>query len=179
MFMESRQAIHQCSKCSFASANAFCGRCCDLLNRIEREGSKSTCRRKTNFFLQGQRPRGVFILCTGTAKLLPCSNAGKTIITRISQPGDLLGLNAVVSDRVYSVTAEMMETGQVTLIPRHALLRMMREHEQMAVAVAEELSRSYYPVHEVLRDSRSWQATCRTISQATFILHGRCDLRFA
>jgi CRP/FNR family transcriptional regulator, cyclic AMP receptor protein len=149
--MKSRQAVHECSTCSLASANAFCSSLRDLGDRIDYASSTSICRRKTTLFLEGQRPRGVFIICTGRAKLSTSSSSGKTIITRISEAGDALGLNAVVSGRAYSVTAEMMETGQAKFISREAFLQLMNDHGQIAVTVAEHLSRHYYPVHEVIR----------------------------
>ena len=48
------------------------------------------------------------VLCAGRAKLSASSFAGKTIIMKISEPGDALGLNAVIANRPYEVTAEMM-----------------------------------------------------------------------
>src|SRR5262249_13036570 len=63
-------------------------------------------------FIEGQQPRGVFVLCTGKAKLSTSSSEGKTIITKISEAGDLLGLNATISNHPYEVTAEMIEPGQ-------------------------------------------------------------------
>jgi CRP/FNR family cyclic AMP-dependent transcriptional regulator len=149
--MKSRQALHACSTCSLASANAFCSTIRDLGDRIDCASSTSICRRKTTLFVEGQRPRGVFIICTGRAKLSTSSSSGKTIITRISEAGDALGLNAVVSGRAYSVTAEMMETGQTKFISRDPFLGLMKEHGQIAITVAEHLSRRYYPVHEVIR----------------------------
>jgi CRP/FNR family cyclic AMP-dependent transcriptional regulator len=149
--MESRQVGHECSSCSLASANAFCSNIRDLRGRINCASSTSIYRRKTTLFVEGQTPRGVFILCTGSAKLSTSSTSGKTIITRIAHAGDVLGLNAVVAGRTYSVTAEMMDSGQVAFISRDAFLRIMKEHGQIAVAVAGQLSLSYYPAHETLR----------------------------
>jgi CRP/FNR family transcriptional regulator, cyclic AMP receptor protein len=149
--MECRDALHECSNCYSACANAFCGKCRNWIDQIERAGSKSICCRKKTLFLEGQTPRGVFILCTGRAKLSTSSTSGKTIITRIAQAGAVLGLNAVVAGRAYSVRAEMMDTGQMMFISRDAFLRMMKEHGEIAVAVAEQLSLSYYPAHETLR----------------------------
>jgi CRP/FNR family transcriptional regulator, cyclic AMP receptor protein len=149
--MESRKVVRECSKCSLASANAFCNGHRDLLDRIDRAGPTFIFRRKATVFVEGQMPRGVFILCAGRAKLSTSSSSGKTIITRISEAGDALGLNAVVSGRAYSVTAEMMESGQAKFISRDAFLELMKKHRQIAVAVAEHLSRRYYPVHEVIR----------------------------
>ena len=64
-------------------------------------------------FIEGQQPRGVFVLCAGKAKLSTSSTEGKTIITKISEAGDVLRVwNATISNRrLMRVTAEMMEPG--------------------------------------------------------------------
>ena len=49
------------------------------------------------------------MLRSGKVKLSTTSRESKTIITKISEPGDVLGLNAVISNRPYELTAEMME----------------------------------------------------------------------
>jgi CRP/FNR family transcriptional regulator, cyclic AMP receptor protein len=59
-------------------------------------------------FIEGQPPRGVFVLCAGKAKLSTSSSEGKTLITKISEAGDVLGLNAAISNHPYEVTAEMV-----------------------------------------------------------------------
>lgn len=102
-------------------------------------------------FIEGQQPRGVFVLCTGKAKLSTSSSEGKTVITKISEAGDVLGLSATISNRPYEVTAEMIEPGQANFITRDALLQFMREYGQVAVRVAEQLSRNYYTAYEGIR----------------------------
>lgn len=67
----------------------------------------------------------------------------KTIIIRLAEPGDVLGLNAVVSNRQYGATAEMMASGQVDFIAQDSLLRLMKTNDHFAVAVAEHLSASH------------------------------------
>ena len=102
-------------------------------------------------FLEGQKPRGVFVLCAGKTKLSTSSREGKTIITKISEVGDVLGLNAVVSNRPYEVTAEMMEPGQANFIPRDSLLQFMKDNVEVALRVAEQLSSNYYSAYEGIR----------------------------
>jgi len=102
-------------------------------------------------FIEGQQPRGVFILCTGKVKLSTTSREGKTIITKISDAGDVLGLNAVISNHPYEVTAEMMEPGQANFIPRDSLLQFVREFPDVALKVAQQLSRNYYVAYEEIR----------------------------
>ena len=76
---------------------------------------------------------------------------GKTIITRISKSGDVLGLSAVISNRAYEVTAEMMRPGLIAFVPRSSMLQFMNDHAEVAMRVAEHLSDSYYTAHEEVR----------------------------
>lgn len=113
--------------------------------------STAVYRKKARLFVEGENPRGIFILRTGSARVTTCSTFGKTIVIRLAEPGDVLGLNAVVSNRPYGATAEMMANGQVDFIPRDSLLRLMKANEQFAFAIAEHLSASYYSLHEAIR----------------------------
>lgn len=123
----------------------------DLVQFTARVSSTTLYDRKTKLFVEGEKPRGVFVLRTGRAKLSTCSMLGKTIITRVADPGEALGLSAVISGHPYRATAEMMADGQVILIPRNSLLGLMKEHHEIALAVAEQLSASYYSLHDTLR----------------------------
>ncbi len=84
-------------------------------------------------------------------KLFTSSSEGKTIITKVAEAGDVLGLNATISNRPYEVTAEMVEPGQADFIARDAFLQFLCENGEVAVRVAEQLSRNYYTAHEEIR----------------------------
>jgi CRP/FNR family transcriptional regulator len=93
----------------------------------------------------------VFVLCTGKAKLSTSSSEGRTVITKISEAGDVLGLSATISNRPYEVTAEMIEPGQANFITRDALLHFLKEYGEVALRVAEQLSQNYYSAYEEIR----------------------------
>src|SRR5260370_6384592 len=40
-------------------------------------------------FVEGQQPRGVYVLCEGRAKVSIASAEGKTLVLRIAQPGSI------------------------------------------------------------------------------------------
>jgi CRP/FNR family transcriptional regulator len=122
-----------------------------VLQKLNEIKSTAVYPKSAVLFIEGQRPRGVFVLCTGRVKLSTSSSEGKTIITKISEPGDVLGLNATVSDHPYEVTAEMIEPGQANFIARDALLQFLRENGEVALRVAEQLSRNYYVAYEEIR----------------------------
>jgi len=95
--------------------------------------------------------RSVCALHGEKAKLSTSSREGKTIITKIAEAGDVLGLNATISNVPYEVTAEMMEAGQANFIPWEPLIQMMREFPEVALRIAQQLSRNYFAAHEEVR----------------------------
>jgi CRP/FNR family transcriptional regulator, cyclic AMP receptor protein len=144
-------AVQKFTFTSNECGHPFCKLSSDLADLIAGISSTAIYRKKAKLFVEGQKPRGVFILRTGMAKLTTCSTLGKTIIARFADPGDVLGLNAVVSQRHYGATAEMMAIGNVDFIPQHSLLQLMRERHDLALVVAAQLSATYYRLHDAVR----------------------------
>ncbi|MGA2459178.1 MAG: Crp/Fnr family transcriptional regulator [Terriglobales bacterium] len=143
--------LDNCLTCPMREEHLFCNLPVVALQRLNEIRSTAVYPRSAMLFIEGQQPRGVFVLCTGKAKLSTSSAEGKTVITKISDPGDVLGLSATISNRPYEVTAEMIEPGQANFITRDALLQFMREYGEVAVRVAEQLSRNYYAAYEGIR----------------------------
>ncbi len=101
-------------------------------------------------FVEGQAPRGVFVLCQGRVKLSFCSSDGKTLILKIAEPSEVLGLGATVSGKPYELTAETVGPCQVTFVKREDFLRCLREHSDLCFRVAEQLSGKYNDAcHEI------------------------------
>ena len=143
--------LDDCVVCPVREERLFCNLSLPVLQKLNQIKSTAVYPKSAVLFIEGQRPRGVFVLCTGKAKLSTSSSEGKTIITKISEPGDVLGLNATVSDHAYEVTAEMLEPGQANFIARDALLQFLRDNGEVALRVAEQLSRNYYAAYEGIR----------------------------
>jgi len=143
--------IDNCLTCPVREEHLFCNLPTATLQKLNEIKSTAIYPKSAMLFIEGQQPRGVFVLCAGKVKLSTSSKEGKTIITKLSDPGDVLGLNATVSNRPYEVTAEMVEPGQANFIARDSFLQFLREHGEVAVRVAEQLSRNYYTAYEEIR----------------------------
>ncbi|MGD0823126.1 MAG: Crp/Fnr family transcriptional regulator [Terriglobales bacterium] len=143
--------LDNCLTCPMREEHLFCNLPAVAVQRLNEIRSTAIYPKSAMLFIEGQQPRGVFVLCTGKAKLSTSSSEGKTVITKISEAGDVLGLSATVSNRPYEVTAEMIEPGQANFITRDALMQFMREYGEVAVRVAEQLSRNYYSAYEGIR----------------------------
>lgn len=143
--------IDNCLTCPVREEHLFCNLSLPALEKLNEIKSTAIYPKSAMLFIEGQQSRGVFVLCTGKAKLFTSASDGKTIIIKVSEAGDVLGLNASISNRPYEVTAEMVEPGQANFIPRDALLAFLRDHGEVAVRVAEQLSRNYYSAYEEIR----------------------------
>jgi CRP/FNR family transcriptional regulator len=143
--------LDNCVTCPVREEHLFCNLPGPALQKLNEIKSTAVYPKAAMLFIEGQQPRGVFVLCIGKVKLSTSSKEGKTIITKVAEPGDVLGLNATVSNRPCEVTAEMVEPGQANFIARDAFLQFLREHGEVAVRVAEQLSQNYYTAYEEIR----------------------------
>lgn len=91
-------------------------------------------------FSEGQRPRGVYVLCEGRAKVSVASAEGKTLVLRIAEVGDLLGMNAVLMGRPAGATVETLERCRIDFIPKEGFLRSLERDEKGYLLVARALS---------------------------------------
>jgi len=143
--------LDNCPTCPQRQEHIFCNIGLQAAQRLNEIKSTAVYPKGAMLFIEGQQSRGVFVLCTGKVKLSTTSREGKTIITKIADAGDVLGLNAVISTHPYEVTAEMMEPGQANFIPRDSLLQLLKSFPEVAMRVAQQLSRNYYTAYEEIR----------------------------
>ena len=173
--------LDNCVACPVREDHLFCNLSLPVLQRLNEIKSTATYPKSAMLFLEGQLPRGVFVLCTGKAKLSTSSREGKTVILNLARAGDVLGLNATISNKPYELTAEMMEPGQANFIARDALLHFLRENGEIALRVAEQLSRNYYSAFEEVRmlglassPSEKWPSCCSRGRQRRESRRTRC-----
>jgi len=136
--------IESCIKCKLRSDRTFCDLPGSALQAFEDIKVATVYPKDAILFVEGQAPRGIFALCKGQVKLSVCAQDGKTLIVRIVQPGEVLGLGATVSGKVYELTAETIEPCQVSFVKREDFLRFLKQHTEACFKVAEHLSEKYH-----------------------------------
>lgn len=143
--------IESCLTCKMREDYLFCNLSVPSTKALEAIKSTAAYPKGALLFVEGQNPRGVFVLCHGRAKLSTSSADGKTIILKIAEPGEILGLSATVSGKAYEVTAELMEPSQANFITRQDFLNFLRDHGDASLRVAEQLSQNYHSAYEEIR----------------------------
>ena len=138
------EIIETCLACPNREDRLFCDLPPAAVKRLSEITSASTYPKGATLFVEGQNPRGVFIVCSGRVKLSTSSADGKTLILRLVDPGEVLGLAAAVSGKPYQATAEVLEPTQANFIGRADFLQLLREHGEAALRVAQQLSENYH-----------------------------------
>jgi CRP/FNR family transcriptional regulator len=123
-----------------------------IADALELEAITTTYPTGAVLFAEGQAPRGVFIVRRGRVKLSICGSDGRTLILRIVEPGDPLGVAAVVSGRPYEATAETQEPSEISFLRQCDLLRLMRTHGELALWVTQHISADYASTCREIRD---------------------------
>ena len=145
------EIIESCLSCPHREDRIFCNLPPSAVQALAAITSAAAYPKGATLFVEGQSPRGVFILCTGRVKLSTSSADGKTLILRISEPGEVLGLPATVTGKAYELTADVIEPTQANFISRTDFLAFLREHGEAALRVAQQLGETYHSAISEMR----------------------------
>ncbi|HEV7217539.1 MAG TPA: Crp/Fnr family transcriptional regulator [Terriglobales bacterium] len=143
-----------CVSCKLRKGHWFCSLSSGVLQPFSTASHLSTYPGNAILFVEGQMPRGAFVLCSGKVKLSTTSRDGKVLIVKMAEAGEVLGLSAVISGTCFEVTAETATPCQVNFIEREALLRLMEKHGELGLRSAQTLSAdfqtAYRDIHELV-----------------------------
>ena len=99
------EIVESCLSCPHREERLFCNLSPPALKRLETITAAASYPKGATLFVEGQKPRGVFILCSGKVNLSTSSADGKTLILRVPEQGEILGLAATVSGQPYQASA--------------------------------------------------------------------------
>jgi CRP/FNR family transcriptional regulator, cyclic AMP receptor protein len=145
------EIIENCLACPVMKDRLFCNLSSHALRGLDTISSSATYPKGAVLFVEGQQPRGVFIICNGRVKLSTSSAQGKSLILRIAEPGEVVGLPGSISGKPYEVTADALEPIQANFIHRDDLLKFLRENGEAALRVAEMLCHIYHATYQEVR----------------------------
>ena len=146
------EIIESCVSCPHREDRLFCNLPPAAVQALSAITSPAAYPKTATLFVEGQSPRGVFILCGGRVKLSTSSADGKSLIVRIADPGEVLGLPATITGKPYELTAEVIEPTQANFIARGDFLAFLRQHGEAALRVAQQLGETYHSAIAEMRN---------------------------
>ena len=145
------EIVERCAGCRRTEPHAFCKLPESSQRALEALKYTTVYPRGALLFVEGQAPRGVYILCSGRVKLSATSSDARVIITRIARAGEILGLCATLSGEPYEVTAETLEPSQVNFVRAGDFTRFLAANAEASLRAAEQLGRNYSAALEQVR----------------------------
>jgi CRP/FNR family transcriptional regulator len=130
------------------------GPCDSFISEVRGMGALKVSKyypRGTVLFAEGQRPRGVYVLCEGRVKVSIVSAEGKTFVLRIAEAGDLLGVNSVLMSQPSAATVETLERCRIDFVSREDFLKVLDRDKKAYLGVAHALSNKLSGVMEHAR----------------------------
>lgn len=146
------ELIEDCTACASAKSGFFCGFSRPVLEAIHAISHKSTLPAGAILFVEGQVPRGIFIICSGRVNLSTTSKEGKILILKTAEAGEALGLSATISELGYETTAETATPCQLNFIDRKHFMELLQTHAETGVHTAQSLSREYQSAYHDIHD---------------------------
>jgi CRP/FNR family transcriptional regulator len=163
---------YNCSECRVRPERLFCNMSDSAVEALDSVKFTGLYPKGSLLFVEGEEPRGVFILCSGRAKLTTSSTEGKTLIVKIAEPGEVLGASATILGKPYEVSAETIEPSQLNFIKRDDFLKYLHSHPEACLHTAQQLSEKY---HSAQREIRSLGLSQTTSEKLARLLLDWCD----
>lgn len=139
--------IESCVGCKASREGFFCRFSQKPLRSLDEFSHHTVMPGGAVLFVEGQKPRGVFVLCSGTVRLSTISKEGKMLVLKQAAAGDVLGLSAALSGTNYEVTAETVTSCQLNFVGRQDLVNLLHSESETAVRSALWLSREFQSVY--------------------------------
>lgn len=166
--MSTRCGIHEpahCENCQLRSQGMFCHLPSGAAESFAASKHTSTLPAGAFLYFEREANRGIYIVCSGQIKLSVSSNVGKTLILKIAQPGDILGLSSTLTDTPYEATAEILHTAQVAFLRAEEFRVLIAKYPEVYTSVIRQLNQQYENCCEQLRTVALYSSTAEKLAR--------------
>lgn len=122
------------------------------LEALNREKTVRVYRPGQIIFYEDNKPFGLYCVEQGKVKLTRSTPEGKSYISRIAGPGDLLGYRAFVTHERYAATAEVLETATLCFLDSESFEQTLSASPALAMQLLEQLGSDLKTAENQARD---------------------------
>ncbi len=146
------EIIESCMGCKASRDGFFCRFSTPVTRSTDLVSHHTVMPAGAVLFVEGQTPRGIFVLCSGKVKLSTTSKEGKVLILKQAEAGEVLGLSAAISATNYEMTAETASPCQLNFISRTDLMNLLQNQSEVGLHAALWLSREFQGAYRDIHD---------------------------
>lgn len=130
----------ECDACPFRSSNLVCRPGETDPPAFQRLLHRFLYQPHQIVFYEGHESLGLYVLCSGKAKLTSSSRRGQQRNLSIVGAGELIERSGFCEGMVHAVTCETLEPSQVCLIERQPYLNLLEKNPEQAIALLQLVS---------------------------------------
>jgi CRP/FNR family cyclic AMP-dependent transcriptional regulator len=146
------EIIESCMACKASREGFFCRFSPAVLRAVDEVSHHTIMPAGALLFVEGQTPRGVYIVCSGKVKLYTTSKEGKVLILKQAEAGEVIGLSAAISGTNYETTAETAVHCQLNYIGRQDFMALLQNESEVGAHTAMSLSREFQAAYRDIHD---------------------------
>lgn len=142
--------------------NLLCDYCpgrhsCFLHESLDKETHAELTNRRNTFEFQkgetlyraGDRPRGIWVVCSGHVKTYFLTEDGKALIGTMAGPGDILAHGDVLSGRPHREYAEALSTATMSLLDAEMFQKIVSNNSEFAQHLLRKLAQELHGAQEM------------------------------
>jgi CRP/FNR family cyclic AMP-dependent transcriptional regulator len=156
---------NDCAACTFRPERQFCNMAAPAVKALDGIKFTAVYPKGSVLFVEGEQPRGVFIVCSGRVKLTTSSSEGKTLIVKIAEAGEVLGLSGSILATAFEVSAETLEPSQINFVRREDFVGFLSSYPEACMHTAEQLSEKYHSAQREIRSLGLAQSTSEKLAR--------------
>jgi DNA-binding response OmpR family regulator len=134
-----------------------------------------TFHKKQSLYQEGRRPRFLYYLVKGKVKAFKTHPDGKEYITDLFSDGDFIGYAALIEDRNYDDSADILEEAEIMQIPREDFLQMINNDISIAAKFIHIVTQNVKEKEERLL-SLAYSSLRKRVAKALVDIHGKFNI---
>lgn len=142
-----------CVSCPLRSGSPFCGRLNECqLERFSEIKNTLSFQKGEAIFYRGNSNHGVYIVCRGSVLISELAIGQKSKAIGAVFPGDLIDKTTFLDDRPHLITAEALESTEVTFFKHEEFITLIKEYDVLSTTVMHVLSDEIQTSRKRVRD---------------------------
>lgn len=133
--------ITDCKDCKSFNTSVFCGLSADFLRDIDLKKKGYFFPKGKTIFLQGDHSNGIHCITSGKVKIYKFG-VDKNQIVRVANKSDIIGYRSLVSNEVFSASAEALEDTHTCYIPKRVFFNLIDNDKGFTLKLMRILSKN-------------------------------------
>jgi CRP-like cAMP-binding protein len=122
-----------CKSCESRTDSVFCSLPDEAIEILNNSKITNVFKKGQFVFYSGNFPSGLYCINSGVVRLESTGATGNNHILRVVRGGGILGYRSLFAEEAYEASAIVHEDAQICLIPKHAVLELLKKHPDVGL----------------------------------------------